>query len=89
FHVSAPVARARLYLTALGIASPFLNGEAISPDLFAPGWTSYEHRIRFHTYDVTPLVREGANELSVILGNGWYRGRVASFHLHRGAVYGD
>ena len=34
------------------------------------------HRLRYQTYDVTDLVREGDNELEVLLGNGWFRGRL-------------
>jgi hypothetical protein len=53
----------------------------------APGWTSYHHRLRYQTYDVTPLLREGENKLEVLLGNGWFRGHLAGGG--RRALYGD
>jgi alpha-L-rhamnosidase len=85
---SAPVS-ARLHITALGVLVADLNGARVSEDHFSPGWTSYDRLLRFRTYDVTELVVMGANDLSVLLGNGWYRGRIASLPIHRGEVYGD
>ena len=53
-----------------------LNGQRVGDQVLAPGWTSYHHRLRYQTYDVTSLVRSGSNELEVLLGNGWFRGRL-------------
>ncbi|WP_457967254.1 glycoside hydrolase family 78 protein [Arthrobacter sp. D1-29] len=85
--VPAAVAKARLYATAHGIYVATLNGQRVDDSVLAPGWTSYENRLRYHTYDVTALVREGANTLDMLLGNGWYRGRLG-FENKR-ALYGD
>ena len=52
-----------------------------------PGWTAYQYRLRYQTYDVTDLVTAGANRLEFLLGNGWYRGRLG-FQDQR-ALYGD
>ncbi|MGW6276471.1 family 78 glycoside hydrolase catalytic domain [Kribbella sp. NPDC055071] len=70
------VVKARLYSTAHGIYLPSLNGERISDEELAPGWTAYQYRLRYQTYDVTNLVRDGANRLEFLVGNGWYRGRL-------------
>jgi alpha-L-rhamnosidase len=86
-EVPGPVARARLYATAHGIYEATLNGRRVGDQVLAPGWTSYHHRLRYQTYDVTELVRTGANELEVLLGNGWYRGRLG--WGERRALYGD
>jgi alpha-L-rhamnosidase len=74
--VPGPVTKARLYATAHGLYTATLNGRPVGDQVLAPGWTSYSHRLRYQTYDVTDLVREGANHLEVLLGNGWYRGRL-------------
>jgi alpha-L-rhamnosidase len=42
--------------------------------LFTPGWTSYQKRLQYQTYDVTNLIKSGANAVGVTLGDGWYRG---------------
>ncbi len=89
FEVDAGLVSARLHVTALGIVVPRINGERVSVDHFTPGWTTYDRLIRFRTYDVTTLLRDGFNELSALVGNGWYRGRIASLPVHRGRVYGD
>ncbi|MEU6224488.1 glycoside hydrolase family 78 protein [Streptomyces sp. NPDC047042] len=86
-HVPGEVRKARLYATAHGLYTATLNGHRVGDQVLAPGWTAYEHRLRYQTYDVTDLVREGDNELDVLLGNGWYRGRLG-FNAER-ALYGD
>src|SRR5919198_1323284 len=85
--VPGEVTSARLYATAHGIYEAFLNGRRVGDQLLAPGWTAYQHRLRYHTYDVTELVRGGENELEVLLGNGWFRGRLG--FRGRRAFYGD
>jgi alpha-L-rhamnosidase len=85
--VPGEVARARLYATAHGLYAAKLNGVRVGDHELAPGWTSYDHRLRYQTYDVTDLVRGGENTLDVLLGNGWYRGRLG--FRGRRAVYGD
>jgi alpha-L-rhamnosidase len=80
------IVRARLHATAHGVYSAELNGERVGDQELAPGWTSYQHRLRFQTYDVTGLVRPGPNRLDVLLGNGWWRGRLG-FQGRRG-LYG-
>ena len=73
----APVASARLYVTALGAASGVtINGRPVSDDLLAPGWTPYRHRLLADTYDVTRLLTPGRNAIGAVLGDGWYRGRL-------------
>ena len=87
FDLPGGVVRARLYATAHGLYEATLNGHRVGDQVLAPGWTSYGHRLRYQTYDVTGLVREGGNDLEVLLGNGWYRGRLGWDGRH--AHYGD
>ena len=68
--------RAMLYATALGLYEIRLNGRRVGDALLTPEWTDYDKRVRVQTYDVTPLVRKGANALAALLGNGWYCGRI-------------
>ncbi|GAA3389236.1 glycoside hydrolase family 78 protein [Cryptosporangium minutisporangium] len=74
FPLAKPVARARLYATALGVYDAEINGTPVGDDVLAPGWTSYRHRLRYQTYDVTGLLTEGTNVLGAQLADGWYRG---------------
>lgn len=72
----APVS-SRLYITASGVYEAHINGRRAGVDVFAPGWTAYHHRTRFQAYDVVQSLVAGANELSVTVGNGWFRGQLA------------
>ena len=81
------VISARLYVTAHGLYEATLNGRRVGDAVLAPGWTAYQHRLRYQTYDVTELLTEGENTLDVTLGNGWYRGRLG-WTGQRGC-YGD
>ena len=86
FEIDKPIQRARLYSTALGVYEPYMNGERVGEDIFAPGWTDYNKRIQYQTYDVTELLQSGENVIGAMLGDGWYAGHVA--HLPPN-VYGD
>jgi alpha-L-rhamnosidase len=66
---------ARLHVTAHGLTEVELNGTRVGADTLLPGWTPYDRRLRVHTYDVTELVRPGANALGAWLADGWFRGR--------------
>jgi alpha-L-rhamnosidase len=88
FAVRSGVVRARLYVTALGLYEAQINGAVVGDHVMAPGWTSYEHRLRYQTFDVTALLCEGRNALGAILGDGWFRGRLG-YHGGRRNIYGD
>ena len=77
FSVNAKrkVERARIYATAMGLYELHLNGKRVGDEYFAPGWTAYDFRYLYQTYDVTGLVRSGENCLGAMLGDGWFRGR--------------
>ena len=88
FLLDRPVRRARLYATARGVYEPYLNGSRVGDEVLAPGWTDYDRRVQYQTYDVTPLLTEGENALGAVLGDGWYAGFVGFDPKHRGALYG-
>ncbi|MEV4564591.1 glycoside hydrolase family 78 protein [Nonomuraea sp. NPDC049419] len=88
FTLRGPVARARLYVTAHGLYEAELNGRTVGDDVLAPGWSSYDRRLRYRTHDVTALLREGPNAIGATLADGWYRGRIG-FGGGKTAIYGD
>ena len=75
FNTSQKVSSARVYVTSLGIYQLFLNGKKVGNDLFTPGWTSYDKRLQYQTYDVTHLLQK-ENVIGAIVGDGWYRGNL-------------
>ncbi|MCD5342903.1 glycoside hydrolase family 78 protein [Arthrobacter sp. AK04] len=64
----------RAYATAHGIYELFLNGERVGDQQLTPGSTSYNTTLQFQAYDITGLLRPGANTIRAVLTDGWYRG---------------
>lgn len=75
------VRRARLYITACGIYEARLNGKRVGDFYLAPGHTDYTKRIQLQTCDVTELINSGANDLTVELADGWYRGSCGAWGI--------
>lgn len=65
-----PIARARLYATAMGIYEVELNGKKLGDRYFAPGFTSYKSYLQYQTYDVTPFMT-GHDALTATVAGGW------------------
>jgi alpha-L-rhamnosidase len=86
FRVSKPVSSARLYVSALGLYEAHINGTRVGNDDFTPGWTDYNKRVQYQTYDVTSLLRRGDNAIGALLGSGWYAGNVGFAGTH---IYGQ
>ncbi len=63
-----------LYISCHGLYEAVLNGTRVGDFVLAPGADDYQKRLQVQAYDVTALLKEGENELSVTLGDGWYRG---------------
>ena len=74
FEVSGKLKKAILRITALGVYKAYINGEETDAQLLLPGFTNYNVRVQYQTYDITERLHEGKNVICVILGNGWYRG---------------
>jgi alpha-L-rhamnosidase len=72
FILKKPVRSARLYLSGLGYYEAYLNGRRVGDHVLDPGWTTYSQRVLYSAYDVTDLLRNGANALGIIVGSGWY-----------------
>ena len=81
FALDKPLSSARLYITACGLYEASLGGKKIGEFCLAPGHTDYRKRIQYQTYDVTDMLRDGENELTVLLADGWYRGSCGAWGL--------
>ena len=69
-----PVKEARLYITCHGLYEARINGKRVGKFVLAPGVDDYQKRLQYQVYDVTALLNECENEITVTLGDGWYRG---------------
>jgi alpha-L-rhamnosidase len=74
FKVAGPVRSARAYVTAHGLYEAEINGRRVGDEQLTPGWTVYDKRLQYQTYDVTDYLTTGDNAVGVTLADGWYRG---------------
>ena len=67
-------ADAILYITCHGLYEARLNGRRVGDFVLAPGVGDYNKRLTVQAYEVSELLQLGENEITVTLGDGWYRG---------------
>jgi alpha-L-rhamnosidase len=72
FVVNKTVERARLSISAGGYYVTSLNGWRVGDAVLDPGFTAYNKRILYATYDVTSQLQRGSNVLGATLGRGFY-----------------
>ena len=88
FEIAGDVPKdARLYITALGVFKAYINGNLVSDEEMAPGWTSYRNRLNYRVWTVDSLM-QGENEIRVEAAEGWYAGRLG-FKGGKRFFYGD
>ena len=79
FTVDKNIKRARAYICGLGYYELQINGEKVGDHVLDPGWTDYDKRALYVTYDITNYLKIGENAVGVMLGNGRYNpGRYSS-----------
>ena len=66
------VKHAELRICGLGFYEATINGQKVGDSEFAPSWSDYDKTVFFNVHDVTQQIRQGDNELRVLLGNGFY-----------------
>ncbi len=75
FQTKKSIKSAEVQVTALGLYELYLNGKKVGNDLFTPGYTTYNKRLQYQTYDVTNMLQTN-NAIGAIVGDGWYRGNI-------------
>jgi alpha-L-rhamnosidase len=77
---------AMAHITAKGLYEASINGKRVGDSYFTPGWTSYNKRLQYQTYDISELLKTGSNVIAVTLGDGWYKGNIG---FNQRNNYGD
>jgi alpha-L-rhamnosidase len=72
FSIDRPVARARLYATALGGYEARLNGAKVGDALLSPETTDFRTRALYQVHDVTGGVVQGDNVLGAVVADGFF-----------------
>lgn len=88
FEIGKKIKKARIYFYGAGLYELFVNGQKVGDEYLKPGYHSYDCRMEYQTFDVADLLVEGENELEVLLGEGWYKGRFG-FDEEYYDLYGD
>ncbi|MBQ1622927.1 MAG: alpha-L-rhamnosidase N-terminal domain-containing protein, partial [Bacteroidales bacterium] len=65
--------RALLHVNSLGFHEVWVNGRKLLDDVLSPAVSQLDKRSLTVTYDLTPRLRPGENELRLWLGSGWYK----------------
>ncbi|WP_434716842.1 family 78 glycoside hydrolase catalytic domain [Lacticaseibacillus paracasei] len=73
FSLAQAVSAVALQATALGVYVLEIDGQRVSDEWFAPGYTYYPKRLDYQTYHVD--LPAGTHELRAYLAQGWYSGR--------------
>ncbi len=77
FKTDKKIKSATAYITSHGMYEGYINGKRIGDLYLTPGWTSYNKRLQYQTYDVTSQLTQGSNVIAMALGSGWYRSHLA------------
>ncbi|KAL4979009.1 bacterial alpha-L-rhamnosidase-domain-containing protein [Aspergillus desertorum] len=85
FHLPTydAITKAQLYITAQGVYEAEINGARVGDHFMAPGWTAYDGRLRYQTYDVGRMLVSGENCIGVRVAEGWFCGRISFEGGHR------
>ena len=76
FDAKKTVKKATLSVSAIGLYAAYINNKRVGNAVLAPGWTIYNERVQYQTYDVTSLL-DTSNTLSIEVGAGWAVGNIA------------
>lgn len=87
FIIKKEVKRAIFCATAHGVYGLSVNGKAPDDRLLSPEISSYQKILQYQMYDATDFLRYGNNVISVMLGDGWWCGRVGI--IGNACQYGD
>ena len=72
FALKKEVEQALVFVSGVGHFDLFINGGKVGNNFLDPGWTQYDARSLYVSFNVTSQLQQGNNALGVMLGNGFY-----------------
>lgn len=82
FSIDGEIKRGHIHVCGLGYYELRLNGKKVGKKVLDPGYTTYEKRMLYSTYDITRSIQKGDNAIGVMLGKGWSSVRVLMCQLN-------
>ncbi|MBD3414482.1 MAG: Bacterial alpha-L-rhamnosidase, partial [Candidatus Aminicenantes bacterium] len=89
FSLDQSVVRARAFVCGLGYYELRVNGEKVGDHVLDPGYTTYDQRVLYATYDITDHLTQGPNAVAVMLGKGWSEIRLLMLQINIQLESGD
>ena len=80
YHADRKIAKAEVNICGLGFYELMLNDSKVGDAVLAPLWSDYDKTLFYNTYDVTAMLRNGDNEIKVLLGNGFFNEHGKRYH---------
>ena len=75
FTTTKRISRAFVYCSALGLYNLQMNGKQVSESKLTPGWSDFQKRVYYNSYDVTSILKiSNEHIINVILADGYYSG---------------
>ncbi len=87
FIAKGNIVSAELQISALGVYEAKINSERVGDRYMTPGWTAYESRLQYQTYDVTGMLHSESNTIEIGAGHGWFASRIGTPKTETG-IYG-
>lgn len=70
-RLTRSVKSARAYIAARGWCEMKINGTKVGDAALDTAWTVFDRRLLYSTWDVTELLANGDNVVTLLLGSGW------------------
>lgn len=89
FKIKKEVVDAVVYICGLGYYQLDINGVKVGDSEFAPLCSEYTKTVYYNVYDIKKYLRHANNDISVLLGNGFFNvqrgGHYSKLHMSFGA----
>jgi|AntAceMinimDraft_16_1070373.scaffolds.fasta_scaffold15907_1 hypothetical protein len=72
FSITDSIESALINICGLGHYELYINNSKIGDRFLSPGWTNYQKRSLYNTFDITEQIKQGGNTIGVLVGNGFY-----------------
>ncbi len=82
------IAKAKMYVTAMGGYEIHINGQRMGDDWFAPGSSQIREVMGYNAYDVTSLMKTGKNVIGATLLPCWWTGHLTK-DIYNYNFFGD
>jgi alpha-L-rhamnosidase len=73
FDINKLGEKAILHVNSLGYHEIYVNGQKVGDEVLSPSVVQFNKRSLAVTYDITPYLQQGRNDLIIWLARGWYQ----------------